>query len=528
MKQKRPTNFNRLLALLDNSPLPFMNKTTLRLGLVMGLIAFSSTQLLANVVITSPTGGNNLPADKALNSTNGSAFTALGNIVITEGVNTDFANGTGLTFILTIPDGWRFNAGVGTVTFSSVRNISAASISVGASTATVTFSVSGTPSLDTLTIGGLQVQALDGANVPGGEYLRRVFGNSGTAVIAGIDDDFTTFGLVNQVAGAAKALVMHTQPPTTAMAGVPFSTQPKVKVLDQFSTLRDTDSSTVVTAARLGGSGTLQGTLTRTAVFGVASYTNLSHNVTGPITIQFTATGLASVTSSPIVVGPGPANQLVFTTQPGSASAGFPFGIQPVLKSRDQFGNDSSAGLPAIRNVTVTLSAGTGPLSGNSILDIGTNAGNGTVTFTNLQIDAVGTGKQLTASASGLTNAVSATFGVSAGFFSKLQLLVPGETAAPGTPSGKTGTPSPQAAGTPFNVTVNAVDPNWNLVNTITDTVGLTSSDSNATLPANTPLVAGTKTLSVTLNTVGSRTLTVSDITDGSKTANTTPAITVG
>src|SRR5262245_22588225 len=255
MKPERLMKSNRFSGPLDNATFPIMKMPALRLGLVLGLIAFSSSQLLANVVITSPTGGNNLPADKAMNSTNGAAFTALGNIVITEGVNTDFANGTLQTLILTVPNGWRFNAGVGTVSFTSGRNISAASISVGASTATVTFTVSGAAALDTLTIGSLQVQALDGANVPGGEYIRRVFGNSGTAVIAGINDDFTTFGLVNQVVGAAKALAMHTQPSPTAMAGVAFSTQPKVKVVDQFGTLRDTDNTTVVTAARLGGSG---------------------------------------------------------------------------------------------------------------------------------------------------------------------------------------------------------------------------------------------------------------------------------
>src|SRR2546425_11605471 len=181
-----------------------MKKTALRLSLFLGLMAFSPPQPRANVVITSPTGGNNIPADKALNSTNGAAITALGNIVITEGVNTDFANGTGVTMILTIPDGWRFNPGVGTVTFTSGRNISAASISVVTNTATVTFTVSGTPSLDTLTIGGLQVQALNGANVPGGEYIRRVFGNGDTAVIAGIDYVFTTFRWVNHIVVASR------------------------------------------------------------------------------------------------------------------------------------------------------------------------------------------------------------------------------------------------------------------------------------------------------------------------------------
>src|SRR6185369_13676329 len=176
---------------------------------------------------------------------------------------------------------------------------------------------------------------------------------------------------------------------------------------------------------------------------------------------MFSAPGLTSVISDPIVVGPAPADRLVFTTQPGSASAGVPFGIQSVLKTQDRFGSFSSAGLSASKLVTVTLSAGSGTLSGTKILDIGTAAGNGTVAFTDLQIDTAGTGKQLTASASGLSNAVTTSFAVSSAVFSKLQLLVPGETAAPGTASGKTGTPNPQAAGTPFNVTVNAVDATW-------------------------------------------------------------------
>ncbi|MEI2420957.1 hypothetical protein V6O07_11850, partial [Arthrospira platensis SPKY2] len=86
---------------------------------------------------------------------------------------------------------------------------------------------------------------------------------------------------------------------------------------------------------------------------------------------------------------------------------------------------------------------------------------------------------------------------VNPGVFTKLQLLVPGETAAPGTSTGKTDTPNAQTAGTSFNVTVNAVDAHWNLVNTVTDTVGITSSDANAQLPANAALTAGTGSFSV-------------------------------
>ena len=96
----------------------------------------------------------------------------------------------------------------------------------------------------------------------------------------------------------------------------------------------------------------------------------------------------------------------------------------------------------------------------------------------------------------------SAAITVNAGAFAKMQLLVPGETAAPGTASGKTGTPSVETAGTQFSVTINAVDANWNLVSS-TNTIGISSSDANATLQGNAALVAGTKTRTVTFKTAG-------------------------
>src|SRR5437867_9147251 len=116
---------------------------------------------------------------------------------------------------------------------------------------------------------------------------------------------------------------------------------------------------------------------------------------------------------------------------------------------------------------------------------------------------------------------------VNTGAFVKLQLLVPGETAAPGSATGKTGTPSSQTASIGYSVTVRAVDANWNLVNTSTHTMGITCTDPNDLLPANAALVAGTKSMSLTNKTAGSWTITATDITDGTKTANTSPSITV-
>ena len=110
----------------------------------------------------------------------------------------------------------------------------------------------------------------------------------------------------------------------------------------------------------------------------------------------------------------GSAAQLAFTVQPASATAGVSFGIQPVLRTQDQFGNNSSVNLPGNLSVTTVLSSGTGSLQGTTTLDIGTNAGNGTINYTDLQIDTAGANKQLTAVASGLSNAVSGIFTVRA------------------------------------------------------------------------------------------------------------------
>src|SRR5262249_8101378 len=128
---------------------------------------------------------------------------------------------------------------------------------------------------------------------------------------------------------------------------------------------------------------------------------------------------------------------------------------------------------------------------------------------------------------SGIISNTSPVISVGAGAFAKLEILTPGETAAPGSGPGKTGTPNTPTAGAPCNVRVNAVDANWNLVNTVTDTVAITSSDANASLPSNAALVAGTKAFSVTLDTGGSATVTATDITDGSKGTNTSSSIPV-
>src|SRR5207244_9498171 len=120
----------------------------------------------------------------------------------------------------------------------------------------------------------------------------------------------------------------------------------------------------------------------------------------------------------------------------------------------------------------------------------------------------------------GIATNTSASMTVNVGAVAKLQLLLPGESAAPGTSSGKTGTPTAQTAGTGLTngVLVNAVDGNWNVVSSATPNVTITSSDGNAAIAddngaaaGNMTLAAGTASLSsFTFKTAGPRTITAS------------------
>src|SRR5207237_2916273 len=101
------------------------------------------------------------------------------------------------------------------------------------------------------------------------------------------------------------------------------------------------------------------------------------------------------------------------------------------------------------------------------------------------------------------------------------------ETAAPGTLAGKTGSPAAQTAGIGYNLTVKAVDANWNLVNTVTDIIGISSTDPNDIEPASAALVSGTKVFAITNITAGTWTVTAIDSNDGNKPVTTSPPTTV-
>ena len=104
-------------------------------------------------------------------------------------------------------------------------------------------------------------------------------------------------------AGAARALSFSTAPSTTARNGVPFATQPVLRVIDG-SGNTVTSATGTITATIASGVG---GTLARSSApiaGGIATFSGLALNgASGPYTIKF-SDGTREVTSGTIMLGP--------------------------------------------------------------------------------------------------------------------------------------------------------------------------------------------------------------------------------
>ncbi|HEY6193143.1 MAG TPA: Ig-like domain repeat protein, partial [Bacteroidota bacterium] len=404
-------------------------------------------------------GGTNLSADLAANGA-AQAYTTLGNIVITEQSNGDFANSSGAsrTLILTAPSGWRFNAGVGNVAAANSKDIvnGSESIVIGSTTLTVTFAVNGTSKTDVLTISGIQVQATDGGAIPSSGSIYRDTTNRGTESIAGIlstsntsGSGGTNFGSLSQAVGARR---LYTVLP----------------------------AQTFTDAATLPGSG-----------------------ITGT-----------------------PTNQ----------TAGVSFNLTSLVVADREFNIDNSYGSASPKTISYSGPGGTPTYTTSVTFPAGSGVSTTTLATTLRKAETTA----ITATDGTVTGLASSNFTVNSNTVTKLQILLPGETAAPGTTTGptpgKTGTPTTQTAGTAISsgIIVNAVDDNWNRVNSSNPDVTITSSDAGAVISddngataGNITLSGGTDTLaSFNFQTPGTQTVTSTDAA-ATLSANTSANITV-
>src|SRR5206468_1462418 len=140
-------------------------------------------------------------------------------------------------------------------------------------------------------------------------------------------------GVLTVTPAAASSLVIATQPSGTATAGVPFAQQPVIYVTDATGNLVSTNGL-VITASRGAGTGTLQGTLTASTVGGVATFTNLSHNVATTITLNFASGSLTNASSSNIVVSAAAFAKLQLLVPGETAAAGSASGKTGIPSAR--------------------------------------------------------------------------------------------------------------------------------------------------------------------------------------------------
>ncbi|EDY16538.1 hypothetical protein CfE428DRAFT_5961 [Chthoniobacter flavus Ellin428] len=310
---------------------------------------------------------------------------------------------------------------------------------------------------------------------------------------------------------AAPATHFTVSAPSTVTAGVGFNTT--ITALDQFNNTATGYRGTVhFTTTDAGAGTTLPADYTFVAgdngVHTFGSGVTLVTAGTQTLTATDTASSSITGTSNSIGVFSSAATHLVVTTQPSiSATAGTPFATQPVVKEEDAFGNvitsDSTHTVTAARG-----SVGTGPLQGAALTVTLTN---GVATFSGLSYNVAETINLSFTSNAGVSGATSNNITVNAAAASHLVVAAPSST----------------TAGNPFNVTVTAKDPFNNTVTGYSGTVHFTSSDGQATLPANTTLSSGAGTFSSTLKTAGTQTITGTDTVSGAITGTTSGIVVI-
>jgi Domain of unknown function (DUF4214) len=276
------------------------------------------------------------------------------------------------------------------------------------------------------------------------------------------------------------------------LTDAPFSIQ--VKAEDPFGHVRTTFNGAVTLA--LDGdpdNATLRGTLTVTAINGVASFPGLAiDNPGSAYTLKATSSGLIAGASAPIAVT---SDQLVVTTAPPSnLTAGTPFSV--VIMAKNGHGS-----LDTNFNGSVTITSKAGNALGGTLT---VTAINGVATFTGLTDNIAGS-DQLVITASGLGTATTGEFQITAARATHFGF----EWVWSGAVTVVTGHSENILAGAPFYVQAVALDPFGNADRSFTGsaTLALASNPTGATLGGTLtiPLVTGFANFSqLTIDTVGS------------------------
>jgi probable HAF family extracellular repeat protein len=303
-----------------------------------------------------------------------------------------------------------------------------------------------------------------------------------------------TPGSLNSInVSAAAASQLSITAPASANAGMAISFTVTAK--DPFSNTATSYSGTLRFTST-DGQAVLppNGKLTMgTGTFSATLNTAGSQTTTATDTVTVSITG----SSNSISVSPTARATHFSVTAPASVTAGTAFNFTVTAL-------DTS-------NNTVTTYAGTvhfTSIGGQAVLPANATLTNGTGTFSTTMMtvgsQTITATDTVTVSITGSSNAVSVSPAAKATHFSVTA-------------------PASVTAGTAFNFTVTALDASNNTVITYAGAIHFTSSDGQATLPANSTLTNGTATFSATPKTIGAQTITAIDTVTASITGTSNP-----
>jgi hypothetical protein len=227
--------------------------------------------------------------------------------------------------------------------------------------------------------------------------------------------------------GAASQLAFTAQP-SDAVAGEAIAPTVEVQIRDAAGNLITgaTDAITISIGSNPSG-GTLSGTLTASAVDGIAAFGDLSIEKAGTgYTLIGNATGLGSATTSAFAITPAAPAELVFTSEPTDVIAGETIAPPVEVTVLDAFANVATN---STIDVTLQLAGGAIPVAPSAAAATlgGTTTVttvNGVATFDDLWIDEVGAGYAITASGGGLASVASQSFATEPASASQLSFTI--------------------------------------------------------------------------------------------------------
>ncbi len=293
------------------------------------------------------------------------------------------------------------------------------------------------------------------------------------------------------VTPAAASQLVFGQQPSTTTAGQTISPAVTVNVEDPYGNRVTSDSSTIILTLSSGTFAGGSSTASATASSGVATFSALTIDRAGSYTLKATDGSLTAATSGSFSVKPAAASTLSVSGFPTSTTAGVAHNFTVTLK--DAYGNiatgytgtvhfsssDHKATLPA--NYTFTAADGGTHTFSATLKTAGTQSLTATDT----------TNASLKGAEGGIKVNVAAA--------SKFVLTAPASV----------------SAGAPFSLSVTVEDGYGNVVVGYTGTIHFSSTDSQATLPANytfTAANAGVHTFTgLVLRKKGYQTISVTD-----------------